>query len=320
VPRPRPYPPRADGHELPLPPRQPLLNGHGAPPPAWPPIPDGPPAPLPGRAGVPAGRPPRPGMPGRIPPRPADRRPRAPWPPAGRPPLPGPPAGHHARPWPPAGHHAGPWPPAGRAVPPFPRQSTLLALLFRFRPRSHARALTAGLALGLLWWFAVSLTLLPLLSGGRPAWTMASVGDQLPKLLAVALLSSLAGLLFQEAAIRHLGGERGTRPGDPARPRARVVILGGGFGGVTVARRLERLLPRVPGMEVVIVSQSNALLFTPMLAEVASRSLEPNHVGVSVRAACPRTRFRLAEVDRVDTTEQLVHLRARGSASTETLP
>jgi NADH dehydrogenase len=100
----------------------------------------------------------------------------------------------------------------------------------------------------------------------------------------------------------------------------RVVILGGGFGGVAVAQRLERLLPRVPSMDVTIVSRSNALLFTPMLAEVASRSLEPNHVGVPVRAACPRTRFRLAKVDRIDTEEQLVHLRADGSSTTEALP
>ena len=73
-------------------------------------------------------------------------------------------------------------------------------------------------------------------------------------------------------------------------------------------------------MDVTIVSRSNALLFTPMLAEVASRSLEPNHVGVPVRAACPRTRFRLAEVDRIDTDEQLVHLRASGPSTTEALP
>ncbi len=219
-----------------------------------------------------------------------------------------------------------PWRPdglSGRPLPPVPRQSRLLALLFRYRPSSHAQALTTGLLVGVVWWFAVSLTLVPLLAGRAPFWSVAAVGDRLPSLLAVVLLSSLTGLLFQEAAVRHLGGERSSRLGaapDPAQPRVRVVVLGGGFGGVAVAQRLERLLPRVPSMDVTIVSQSNALLFTPMLAEVASRSLEPNHVGVPVRAACPRTRFRLAEVDRIDTDEQLVQLRASGSVTTEALP
>jgi NADH dehydrogenase len=211
--------------------------------------------------------------------------------------------------------------PAGR-TPPLPRQSRLLALLFRHRPSGHAQALTSGLLLGVLWWFAVSLTLVPLLAGGAPLWSVAAAGGRLPSLLAVVLLSSLAGLLFQEAAVRHLGGEQGSGPGAPAPAgrRVRVVILGGGFGGVAVARRLERLLPRVPSMDVTIVSRSNALLFTPMLAEVAARSLEPNHVGVPVRAACPRTRFRLAEVEHVDTEQQLVHLRGGGSAGSEALP
>src|SRR5919197_3603092 len=171
----------------------------------------------------------------------------------------------------------------GRPLPPVPRQSPLLALLFRYRPSSHAQALTTGLLVGLAWWFAVSLTLVPLLAGRAPSWSVAAVGDRLPSLLAVVLLSSLTGLLFQEAAVRHLGGERSSRPGgDPAEPRVRVVVLGGGFGGVDVAQRLERLLPRVPSMDVTIVSQRNALLFTPMLAEVGARSLEPNPVGVPV--------------------------------------
>ena len=40
------------------------------------------------------------------------------------------------------------------------------------------------------------------------------------------------------------------------------------------------------------------------------------HVSVPVRGACPRTRFRLAEVDRIDTEAQLVHLRTTGSSAT----
>ncbi len=198
--------------------------------------------------------------------------------------------------------------------------------MFRHRPQSHASALTGGLLLGLAWWVVVPLTFWPLLMGGQVAWSTAGVGDRLPSLLGALLLSSMAGLLFHEAATRHLAGVTGTRPGgrSPVTP-VRVVILGGGFGGVGTARQLERLLPRVPSLEVTVVSQSNALLFTPMLAEVASSSLEPNHISVPVRAACPRTRFRLAEVESVDTERQLVHLRvvhqrASGAQMAEALP
>ena len=197
------------------------------------------------------------------------------------------------------------------------------AVVFRHRPRSHARALTGGLLLGLAWWVTMPLTSWPLLTTGQVAWSGAGVGERLPSLLGALLLSSTAGLLFHEAAARHLAGGAGAGSGDDRRPPVtpvRVVILGGGFGGVGTARQLERLLPRLPSMEVSMVSQSNALLFTPMLAEVASSSLEPSHISVPVRAACPRTRFRLAQVESVDTQRQVLSLRASGSQAAEALP
>ena len=44
----------------------------------------------------------------------------------------------------------------------------------------------------------------------------------------------------------------------------RIVILGGGFGGVYTARRLERLLRRRSDVEIVLVSRDNFLLMTPL--------------------------------------------------------
>lgn len=47
----------------------------------------------------------------------------------------------------------------------------------------------------------------------------------------------------------------------------RVLVLGGGFGGVETARRLERLLGRRDDVEVTLVSRDNFFLFTPMGTE-----------------------------------------------------
>src|SRR3989337_616967 len=103
----------------------------------------------------------------------------------------------------------------------------------------------------------------------------------------------------------------------PVRP---IVILGGGFGGVSRAQRLEQLFARDPHLETALVSQSTYLLFTPMLAEVASSGLEAQHISAPVRAACPHTRFVRAEVEGVDTAAQVVHVRASPSGPVETLP
>jgi NADH:ubiquinone reductase (H+-translocating) len=61
-----------------------------------------------------------------------------------------------------------------------------------------------------------------------------------------------------------------------------VVIAGGGFGGLYAARRLERRLPR-HSARIVLVSDVNFLLYTPLLPGAAAGSLEPRHVVVPLR-------------------------------------
>ena len=68
----------------------------------------------------------------------------------------------------------------------------------------------------------------------------------------------------------------------------RIVILGGGFGGLYAAKRLERRLRRT-GDEVVLVSETNFMVFTPLLPGAAAGTLEPRHVVVSLREALRRT-------------------------------
>ena len=63
---------------------------------------------------------------------------------------------------------------------------------------------------------------------------------------------------------------------------ADVVIAGGGFGGLYAARRLERRLPRHSG-RIIVVSDANFLLYTPLLPGAAAGSLEPRHVVVPIR-------------------------------------
>jgi len=49
----------------------------------------------------------------------------------------------------------------------------------------------------------------------------------------------------------------------------RVLILGGGFGGIYAALELEKVLARHEDLEVTLVTRDNFFLFTPMLHEVA---------------------------------------------------
>src|SRR5436853_755607 len=83
-------------------------------------------------------------------------------------------------------------------------------------------------------------------------------------------------------------------------PRTRILILGGGFGGVYTARHLEKLCKRRPDVEIVLVSRDNFLVMTPLLFEVCSGTLDLRHCSLPIRAFLRTTRFGEATVQGID--------------------
>jgi NADH dehydrogenase len=96
----------------------------------------------------------------------------------------------------------------------------------------------------------------------------------------------------------------------------RIVIVGGGFAGVTLAQRLEHTLP--PQTEIVVLSADNHLVFTPMLAEVVGRTVSPLHVVVAGRQLTRRARWLEARVLKIDREKQEAHY-SRSDGSTASI-
>ena len=80
-----------------------------------------------------------------------------------------------------------------------------------------------------------------------------------------------------------------------SRARGGTLILGGGFAGSWVARLLGKR-----GVETTIVCPENFMLFTPLLPEAASGTLEPRHVVVPLRMMCPRSELLLGRATALD--------------------
>ena len=78
-----------------------------------------------------------------------------------------------------------------------------------------------------------------------------------------------------------------------------VLILGGGFGGLYAARKLERSLPPAAA-KITIVSDVNFMLYTPLLPGAAAGTLEPRHVVVPLREHLRRTDLLLGRVTGAD--------------------
>src|SRR4051812_42248210 len=96
--------------------------------------------------------------------------------------------------------------------------------------------------------------------------------------------------------------------GDGQPRKTRIVILGGGFGGVATAAHLERLCSRRADVEIVLVSRDNFIVLTPLLFEVCSGTLDPRHCTLPIRAYLRTTRFVEAAVHGIDLDRRVVHL------------
>ena len=88
----------------------------------------------------------------------------------------------------------------------------------------------------------------------------------------------------------------------------RVVILGGGFGGLYVALELEKTLARDPNVNITVVNRENFFLFTPMLHEVAASDLDLTSIVSPVRKLLRRVSFIEGDVERIDLGKKTVYV------------
>jgi len=93
--------------------------------------------------------------------------------------------------------------------------------------------------------------------------------------------------------------------------RGQVVVVGGGFAGVTAARCLERSLS--DSWDVFLLTPSNVLTYNPLLAEVVGGALLPGHAAAPIRLMFSRARVRSVAVNSVDLSSRTV--RYQGAAN-----
>jgi len=88
--------------------------------------------------------------------------------------------------------------------------------------------------------------------------------------------------------------------------KTKIVILGGGFAGVNTALQLEKEVARDEDIEILLISDENFILFTPMLPEVPSSSIEAKHIVSPLRAFFRKVKVENREVHTIDLEKRVL--------------
>jgi NADH dehydrogenase len=92
----------------------------------------------------------------------------------------------------------------------------------------------------------------------------------------------------------------------------RIVVLGGGFGGLTTVRELERLSVNRTAVEITLVNRDNFFVMSPLLFEACSGVLELRHCAQPIRPALRRARFVEGTVVAIDVARRVVSVEVSG--------
>ena len=86
----------------------------------------------------------------------------------------------------------------------------------------------------------------------------------------------------------------------------RIIILGGGFGGIYAALELEKQFAHQDDVEITLVNKENFFLFTPMLHEVAASDLDATNIVNPIRKLLKKINFFNGPVERIDLQKKTV--------------
>ena len=164
-------------------------------------------------------------------------------------------------------------------------------------------SLFTGFQVNSMGWVLISLAVFHLAFVALPDTSKSVIGfiNILFHLLIVAAVVSLRLIRFgSDLEVEHI----------LSLDKKNVVVVGGGFAGTQLVKRLERKLP--DDWQVVLISEENYITFNPMLAEVVGATVLPSHVIAPIRRMVRKTRFISARVTSVDEEAKTVRFEGEG--------
>jgi len=85
-----------------------------------------------------------------------------------------------------------------------------------------------------------------------------------------------------------------------AHARQRILIVGGGFGGIYTAMRLQKAVKGRTDIDIALIDQKNYFVFQPLLPEVISGSIGIMHTVTPLRDLCPHVNLYIRKVESIN--------------------
>ncbi len=99
-----------------------------------------------------------------------------------------------------------------------------------------------------------------------------------------------------------------------------IVILGAGFGGISLANELAHLVKYHSSVAIHLINQENYFLFQPMLPEIVSCAIEPSHILNPIRHLLPKAHIHQATVNSIDFQDQTVKIMGTDTRRLRVIP
>ena len=196
------------------------------------------------------------------------------------------------------------------------------ATLFEPHQNNVAENVSTGIVLGIILWFVWAISLQPFLVGKGQIWQAGEAVTAVPKLITYILQGGLIGFCYG-LIYEWLSKKIQLRSPDYSNRLTitkRVVIIGGGYAGVSAAQVLEKELAKDPQIGITLVSQNNYLIHTPMLSEVSASSVNAQNISPSLRSFFKNVQVVQSDVADIDMENQIVHLSSDFRSSKQDLP
>ena len=194
----------------------------------------------------------------------------------------------------------------------------IYVLAFEPLRADHFENVATGMVVGLIFWFGADLSLRPFLLGDGTNWEAADAFDEVPKLISYLLQGGFVGLVYGPI-YHYLGKGLGLDPKAEPTPaiKTRVVVMGGGYAGVAAAQTLEAELGDNPEVSIVLVSQNNYLVHTPMLSEVSASAISAQNISPPLRSFFDKVQVVQGDIVDIDTTRRRLRLEGKQNSGRE---